>query len=75
MDKGETIMPSFYDSDISVNFSEPVEIKKNRTYVIRNLGGELPKNIIEHILKHLQEQTKAKFIILQGRDFEIKEKQ
>jgi hypothetical protein len=73
VDKGEAIMPSVYDSEIIINFSTPVEIKKNKTYYIRNLGAELPENVIRHILDSLQEQTKAKFIISQGSNMEIKE--
>ena len=66
-------MGSFYDNEIHVDFEQPVEIKKNKTYVIRNLGAELPKEIVNHILKNLQKQTGAKFIIVQGDSMEIRE--
>ena len=66
-------MVSFYDKEIHINFDQPVEIKKNKSYVIRNLGAELPKEIIDHILKNLQKQTGAKFIIIQGSSMQIKE--
>lgn len=64
---------SYYDNEIHVDFAQPVELKKNKTYIIKNLGAELPGNVAIRIIKELQKQTKSKFILLQGSSIEILE--
>ena len=53
-------------SEINVSFEKPLEIQKGKTYVIRNLGADLPAEAIERILQRINKSTDAKFIYISG---------
>lgn len=64
---------SVYDQPFELHFEKPIEIKKGKTYVLNLKGSNMPNDVIEHILKHLEKKTKAKFVWLQG-NAKLKEK-
>ena len=62
---------NIYNTPIEIVFEKPIEVKKGKTYIIKSYG-ELQKDVAQHIIKHLNKQTGAKFVILSGSSTEIK---
>ena len=62
--------PNAYNSPIEIVFEKPIEVKKGKTYLIKSYGS-LPPEIARHIIKQLNKQTGAKFVILDGSSIEI----
>jgi hypothetical protein len=61
---------SIYNTPIEVVFEKPIEIKKGKTYLIKTAIG-LSGDLANHIIKQLNKQTGAKFVIINGSSVEI----